>query len=375
MVKGMGSEMPQHDRDMPKYEQLKQMITENIRRGIWKVGDKIPLDKEWCEELKVSKITVQKAKQELMAEGVLETLPGRRGTFVSHQTKHISSSDFIGVALDDVKTIPFDAMLRGIEDKLWEYRLHPILCNVHSNYEKVEDYFQSLLKGAVAGVIFAPVRGSKYLDSEHIVNLLAERHIPCVLVDRYIPGPLINSVHSNNLQASKELTKKLIAKGHSRILVVVGTECTTIENRLQGYLDALEEADIAQDPRLIIRINDIAFETEHLPQEIERMRAQITQAGDFTACYTLNSPAFQVAVTTIFENGLSQQQRERLEFATYDYIPPELTRFVKHVLVVKQPAYQMGWEAARLLMDVINTPDAPIIQMTLKAEIVEEVIA
>lgn len=334
----------------------------------------IPLDKEWCEKLDISKITVQKAKQELLAEGVLEILPGRRGTFVSHQTRHISSSDFIGVAIDDVKTIPFDAMLHGIEDKLWEYRLHPIPCNVHSNYEKVEDYFHSLLKGAVAGVIFAPVRGSKYLDSEHIVNLLAERHIPCVLIDRYIPGLLINSVHSNNLQASKELTKKLIAKGHTRILVVVGTECTTIQNRLQGYLDALEEAGLAHDPNLIIRINDIAFETEHLPQEIERIRAHLGQAGDFTACYTLNSPAFQAVVTAIFENKNPQQQWKRLEFATYDYIPQEVTKFVNHTLVVKQPAYQMGWEAARLLMDVINTPNAPIIQMTLKSELVEEVI-
>ncbi len=366
--------MPKNDMDMPKYEQLKQNIKEKIRGGIWKFGEKIPFDKDLCEQLDVSKITVQKAKQELISEGMLETLPGRRGTFVSSQTKHISSSDFIGVALDDLKTVPFDDMLKGIEEKLWEHRLHPILCNVHSDYEKVENYFQSLLKGAVAGVIFAPVRGSEYPDSEHIVNRLWERRIPCVLLDRYIPGLLINSVHSDNHQASKDLTKTLIAKGHKRILVVTGTECTTIQNRLQGHVDALQEAGISQDSSLIVKMDDILFEVRDPKAELARIREQIQQAGEFTACYTLNDPAFQAAIQVILQDNMYIVNGKTIEFATYDYIPQELKGLVKHAFVVKQPAYKMGWEAARLLIDTITIPDAPIVQMTLPSRIVEEAL-
>lgn len=360
--------------DMPKYEQLKQMLKENIRGGIWKFGDKIPFDKDLCEQFGVSKITVQKAKQGLIAEGILETLPGRRGTFVSQQTKHISSADFIGVALDDVKTIPFDDMLKGIEDKLWEYRLHPILCNVHSNFEKVEDYFHSLLKGTVAGVIFAPVRGSDYVNSTQIVNMLRERHVPCVLLDRYIPKLAISSVVSDNHQASKELTQTLIAKGHTRILVVAGRECTTIQNRLLGHLDALQEAGIRHDPNLIIKMDDIVFETDDPQAELASMRKLIQRAGSFTACYTLNSPAFQAAIQILLQNSIRADTGAPIEFATYDYIPQELSGLVPHAFVVKQPAYRMGWEAARLLIDTLTTPDAPVVQMTLRSEIVEAVI-
>lgn len=369
-----GKDRPENDTEMPKYEQLKRAVKEKIRGGVWRPGDRIPFDKELCEQLDVSKITVQKAKQELIAEGILETLPGRRGTFVSSQTKHISSSDFVGVALDNVKTVPFDDMLKGIEEKLWEHRLHPILCNVHSNYEKVENYFQSLLKGAVAGVIFAPVRGSQYLDSEHIINLLQERRIPCVLLDRYVPGVFINSVHSDNLQASKELTGTLIAKGHKRILVVVGTECTTIQNRLRGHVDALKEAGISPDSSLIVRMDDIQFEARNPKAALTHIRKQIHRANDFTACYTLNDPAFQAAFQVIRQDDLYMRNGKTIEFATYDYIPQELKGLVKHAFVVKQPAYKMGWEAARLLIDTITIPDAPIIQMTLPSKIVEEAI-
>ncbi|MCP4402486.1 MAG: GntR family transcriptional regulator [bacterium] len=374
-MKENGENIPKNNMEMPKYAQLKQIVKEKIRDGLWKSGDKIPFDKELCDELEVSKITVQKAKQELIAEGVLETLPGRRGAFVSAQIKHMSSSDFIGVALDDVKTIPFDDMLKGIEDKLWEHRLHPILCNVHSNYEKVENYFQSMLNGAVAGVIFAPVRGSQYLNSRHIVNLLQERRIPCVLLDRYIPGLLINSVHSDNLQASKELTRTLIAKGHRRILVVVGTECTTIQNRLKGHQETLQEAGISQDSSLIVRMDDILFEAQDVRTELAHIREQIQQAGEFTACYSLNDPAFRAAIQVILQDDLHVSNGRTIEFATYDYIPQELKGLVKHAFVVKQPAYKMGWEAARLLIDAITIPDAPIVQMTLPSKIVEEAIA
>ena len=48
--------------DTPKYERLKQVITNNIRDGIWKPGDKLPAEKILCEQFGVSKITVKKAK-------------------------------------------------------------------------------------------------------------------------------------------------------------------------------------------------------------------------------------------------------------------------------------------------------------------------
>jgi hypothetical protein len=34
----------------------------------------------------------------------------------------------------------------------------------------------------------------------------------------------------------------------------------------------------------------------------------------------------------------------------------------------------MGWEAARLLIETINDPDLPVIQMTLQSEISEEIM-
>jgi DNA-binding LacI/PurR family transcriptional regulator len=265
-------------------------------------------------------------------------------------------------------------MLRGIEDKLWEHGLHTILCTTLFDIEKVTAYFQSLLQKDIAGVIFAPVRGADCRENnKRILDMLATRRIPYVLLDRYIPGLLVNSVASNNHQGSKELTQRLIKKGHTRILVLAGVECSSINERLQGHVEALNEAGLEQDPNLIIRIDDICIETqEQHEEELERVRGLIKKAGDFTACYTLNSTALQIA--TQFLLSRNRETRRDIEFVTYDDITDNLRGITDHVTFVKQPGYRMGWEAAKLLIDSINEPDQRIAQITLTAEIIEKVI-
>ena len=107
---------------------------------------------------------------------------------------------------------------------------------------------------------------------------------------------------------------------------------------------------------------------------ITNLHDLIRLAGEFTACYSLNSPVFQASFEVILQNGIHGNGSKPIEFATYDYIPQELKGLVKHALVVKQPAYKMGREVAQLLIDSMTIQDSPIIQMTIKSEIVEEMI-
>ena len=359
--------------EIPKYEQLKQAIKQNIRDGLWEPGDQLPAENILCKQFGVSKITVKKAKDDLIAEGVLENLPGRKGAFIKEK-RRMAATDFVGVAIDDIKELPFADMLKGIEDQLWQHGLHPILCSTYSDIEKIETYFQALLQRDVAGVIFTPIKGSSgYQENQRIIEMLTERQIPYVLLDRYIPDCFVNAVVSNNRYASKELIAVLIEKGHTRILLLAGVECSSRDERVQGYLDALKEAGLEQDNRLIIRIDDdrLLQDRKYYQQELERVRGLLEKAGDFTACYPLNM-TLQMVIPVIFQ--AEKNYRKQVEIVTYDDITKELSDLTNHVAVVIQPAYRMGWEAAKLLIETINHPDRPIVQMTLKSEIIEKVI-
>lgn len=66
-------------------EQIFQQIKENIVRGEWLPGDKLPSEHDLCQLFRVSRVPVREALRKLCAIGVLETRRGE-GTFVSYLT-------------------------------------------------------------------------------------------------------------------------------------------------------------------------------------------------------------------------------------------------------------------------------------------------
>ena len=59
----------------PLYLQIKQYITDKIDSGHWPVGHRISTELELTEQFKVSRMTVNKAIRDLVAEGKLQRRP------------------------------------------------------------------------------------------------------------------------------------------------------------------------------------------------------------------------------------------------------------------------------------------------------------
>ncbi|MBL4907280.1 MAG: histidine utilization repressor [Sneathiella sp.] len=66
----------------PLYKQIKRLIAEKIEKGTWTAGDKIPTELSLVDELKASRMTVNRALRELTQEGILVRRQGS-GTFVA----------------------------------------------------------------------------------------------------------------------------------------------------------------------------------------------------------------------------------------------------------------------------------------------------
>lgn len=69
--------------NIPLYLQLMSIFTDNIRKGIWAVGEKLPSEKELAHTYGVSLITVRKTLEELNKENVIYKVQGK-GSFVSY---------------------------------------------------------------------------------------------------------------------------------------------------------------------------------------------------------------------------------------------------------------------------------------------------
>ena len=67
---------------VPLYKQLKDLLLQEIKEGIYKANQKIPTELELSEKYQISRMTVRKALAELVEEGVLAKKQGK-GTIVN----------------------------------------------------------------------------------------------------------------------------------------------------------------------------------------------------------------------------------------------------------------------------------------------------
>jgi GntR family transcriptional regulator len=90
-----------HEKSVPLYLQLKDMIKQEIKKGVLKPNDRLPSEKELCNIYKVSRITVRQALAELVNEGLIYRSHGK-GTFVASP----------GVDQELITVTPFEETLR-----------------------------------------------------------------------------------------------------------------------------------------------------------------------------------------------------------------------------------------------------------------------
>lgn len=84
----------------PLYLQVKGLITEDLRAGIWKPGEMIPSEPELALRHGVSQGTVRRAIEELASENLLVRQQGR-GTFVATHLSPRSQFRFLRLRRDD----------------------------------------------------------------------------------------------------------------------------------------------------------------------------------------------------------------------------------------------------------------------------------
>ena len=56
---------------MTKYEEIAEDIRQDIMNGKYNVNQQLPLEKEMCEYYNVSRITIKKAVDQLVSEGLV----------------------------------------------------------------------------------------------------------------------------------------------------------------------------------------------------------------------------------------------------------------------------------------------------------------
>jgi GntR family transcriptional regulator, arabinose operon transcriptional repressor len=352
-----------------KYSAIADLLRNNIMNEKFQEGSLIPTEKDIAEQNRVSLITVKKAISVLIDEGYLERIPGKKGTFVTENKQNKDKPNLIGIAIDDVSQNFGSQILRGIEDTLEEAGYYSIICSSDRNFEKVQKYFTSLLKNDVSGIIFAPVIGEKYKNQNlKILDPVIGNNIPYVLIDRNIPELSSNFVMSDHRRSGQLITEELISKGHMKTLIIYSDNCASMVDRFSGVKDIYLKHGLSIDKKKTILVDDNKWPFTKGSKEYEMIKAQIEEAGDFTAVYGLNNRLLDIAYQIVEENR--EKYGEHITYAVNDEshsIPPEKMRNILHT---RQPCIELGRKAAELLLEKILTPQSYKSQIVFEDELI-----
>ncbi|RED49265.1 LacI family DNA-binding transcriptional regulator [Seonamhaeicola aphaedonensis] len=263
----------------------------------------------------------------------------------------------IGVIVPKISYHLYAMAISGIEKVAEENGMHLVICQSNESFEREKSLTKELIETGVSGLIVSLAGETKQF--EHFLEL-KKKNIPLVLFNRQCDEVETDKVVIDNFKASYDATEHLISLGCKNIAYIGGPKKLQISNtRLFGYQQALQDADIG-----IEYIEHCNFSKESNLSAARKL------------LYSPNPPdgiiAFsdQVAISAMLaakERGLSIP--EDLAIIGFNNEPvdellePSLTS-------VNQPAYKMGYEAAELIFDRIQTPDKDYIQKVLKSDLV-----
>lgn len=263
----------------------------------------------------------------------------------------------LGIIVPDVSNPFFATMVKSVSKEARRAGYSIIVCDSDEDSNIEQESVQALLENRVDGLLLAAVGP----EHDHLRDLQAS-HIPLVMLDRWPRDLDVDAIGVDNVKGGYQATQHLIHEGHKRIAFIQGRRGTNAsEGRLQGYLRAMEAAQIPVLPGYVVgddfgTLNGY-IETKSLLQ-LNQPPTAIFAAGDLIALGVMQALREEsVPVPTT----ISLVTFDDPSFASY--LSPALT-------AVEQPIERMGEMGVKLLLRRMRTPDAEVKQVLLEPRLI-----
>jgi DNA-binding LacI/PurR family transcriptional regulator len=251
----------------------------------------------------------------------------------------------------------FTAIARGAEDVAQSNGYSLAVFNTDEDPAREEASLEIVGGELAAGVILATTN-----MASASVRAIVELGIPLVAIDRRLTSGVGDLVGLDNVTASYDAVSHLIALGHTRIGILAGHEgISTGDDRLEGYAQAHREHGLSIDQAMIRRagFRESGGRTETV--------ALLSLDAPPTAIYALSNVSAMGLLRTLRERRVRIPEQMSVvafdDLVLGDLLDPPIT-------TVKQPAHQMGMEAAGLLLRRIADPKAPEREVLLSGRLV-----
>ncbi len=277
------------------YKHVYEGIREKILNGEFQKDSKLPSEKELCIEYDVSAITVKKAMDLLVDEGLVRRVPGK-GTYVIDHTaaekvspreeevKEVEKYEkleseardkkrrLLGVVLEHVAS-PFGLdMLYQLDYEAEKAGYKLCIRFSYGSREKETDEIEHLMALNVEGLIIMPCHGSHYNNA--ILKLIVD-DFPVILIDKRMTGISVSTVSTDGKNAVRLLVKHLYERGCRNIglITMEASDTTSLIDRREGFFCGLEEYKLPLAGECVLKYDHTDFIDKKTEQiEVDMIR-------------------------------------------------------------------------------------------------------
>ncbi|MEZ8823999.1 LacI family DNA-binding transcriptional regulator [Vibrio amylolyticus] len=252
----------------------------------------------------------------------------------------VEKTKTIGVVVRDVAGYNTSRVLRGIDDYCKKHDYNVLIYNSDFNAEAEKRALLSLQQMCVDGIIIT----SSGLNSE-LINQFIQNKMPVVQFQLEYTDCQSHIVLSDYQQAAFQATEYLIELGHKRIAFFAQEFGSSFSRkaRYQGYLDALDKHGIKAE-RDLMQLWDRENGFQRSP--IDLIHGKNPPTAIFTQHLAITADLLMVL------NKAEIEIPKKVSVLGFDEIPM-VDLFKVPITAIKQDAYQIGVETAKLAIEAI----------------------
>jgi LacI family transcriptional regulator len=267
-------------------------------------------------------------------------------------------SHTVGVLIPDLNNPLFPPIVRGLDDRLAAAGYVALIGNTDGDGERERLVFQQMRARHVDGMVLATAHLSDPLLAD-----ATRAGLPVVLMNRLAEDYSFPSVSVDNERGIRMAVTHLAALGHRRIAHIAGPqEVSTGLNRYRGFLTAMAACGLPVDPGQVTFARSFSLEEgARCCRELLDSPARCTAVAAGNDMLALGCYAALDAAGLTCPGDMSVVGFNDMPFI--DLLRPPLT-------TVRFPHYQVGTEAAQLLLERIGGLGGPVKILYLAPEFI-----